>query len=1160
MRQQRRAFQDVIERYLGQLSDLSQDEDASNELSLRPALDTFIEGLSSAFDRDDMSVITEPIRQTYGTPDYKLKTDKGFLIGYIEAKGLTKDLDDLPDRDAEQVERYRDAGKRFILTNHRDFWLYDYASDGRTVMLRDQITLLSKSDVEQGRRPKEADVDALHRLLDRFLRDARPDINTPEQLAERLAAAARHLCDELRKAYDAEGESGQLHGLKQAFEEILIPDIDRDQFTDMYAQTLAYGLFAAAVNHEGPELLNLDNAWRDIPKTNKFLRRLFESVTGSALEDKSYKWIIEDLLDLFNNLNMTAILEGFGRRPAGQDPVVHFYEDFLAAYDPELRERRGVYYTPEPVVSYIVRSVDYLLKERFHCPDGLADRQQISHSLQNNGERENKYENSHKVLVLDPACGTGTFLYFVIDLIRQRFRERDEGGMWAEYVRKHLLPRIFGFELLMASYAMAHLKLGLQLSAVDLPKEMREEWEYSFDTDERLGIYLTNTLEEPRPREVPLYGPLRVITEEANMAAQVKHDLPILTIIGNPPYANFGRMNQGDWIQGLMKDWKPIDERKWNPDDFMKFIRWAQWRIDRTGAGILAFITNHSYIEGLTHRTMRKSLASTFTDLYILDLHGSSIKSENSPPGTKDENVFDIQPGVAIGIFVKDPDRDAESEIHFHELWGPYSEKYSYLSQNDLSTTSWTKIMKVDADSYFGQFCFFKPIETEVETNYHGLWNVGQLFIQGSSAVQTKRDQLFVDMSDAELQRRMEEVIDNWPQQGLNEEYPLQTTSGWSPNCLEDADYDEANVERYLYRPFDLRYIYYDSQLLGRARLPVMQHLRSPNLALAALRQTVDDEFRHVFVSNQLCDINLLIGHHVSDRVFPLYIYPSSDGKDTISRKQMISILQQNLEESTSAKFLVQEREKIEDLIERFFPNETYARWPNLDPYFVLDVCNDLHLDFVSDGLGDLQNTFGPEDVFHYIYAILHAPTYRERYQEFLKIDFPRVPLTSNLDLFRALCQNGADLVALHLVEADYAAASWNQEDDIANPFQNAQVRYPVRGENIVEKGHPKYAAPGTKVKGEDDPIPEGRVYISESKPTKGKQGQYFEGVPPEVWKFQVGGYQVCEKWLKDRKGRKLSYDDREHYKRIVVALGETIRLMSEIDEVIDEHGGWPIE
>lgn len=1127
-RQQRKAFAGLVKKYLDKLRELARDRDATSELSLRPALDLLLAGLSEVFNTQEMAIVTEPIRRSYGAPDYKLKTNRGFLIGYVEAKGLGSDisnLDNLPERDQEQIELYRESGKRFVLTNHLNFILYDYASDGKTVLPGAPVALLSESDFYKGRAPDPAEIEALYRLFDRFLREARPDIGTPKELAERLAASARYIRDELRHSYEEEGDHGDLHDLKAAFEKTLIPDLSVEQFTDMYAQTLTYGLFAARVNHQGPELLTLDNAWHDIPKTNPFLRRLFESVTGSALEDKPYRWIIEDLVHLLNALDMNAILEGFGKRTAQEDPIVHFYEDFLAEYDPKERERRGVYYTPEPVVLYIARSVDYLLKEKFGLAKGLADKGKVTYTVKRNSEEHQ--EESHKVLILDPACGTGTFLYFVIDLIRKRFMERGEAGMWRDYVREHLLPRIFGFELLMAPYAMSHLKLGMQLAGLDLPEEQRKDWAYEFETDERLGIYLTNTLEEPRPREIPLLDPfLRMISEEAKAAARVKKDLPILVVLGNPPYSANSANRELRWINDLVRStYYPRDEIKEHNlklllDDYVKFIRWAQWRIDQTGSGILAFISNHGYLDNPTFRAMRKSLMESFTDIYLINLHGNVKKRERAPDGGPDENVFDIQQGVAIGIFVETDEAASAARAHYLDLWGTREFKYERLAELELKDASW-QLLEPQAP-----FFLFVPQDTTLLPEYERGWKVNAIFPIQSTGIKTHRDHFVLDFDRDELERRIREFRDlSIDDRTIREKYKLPDTRDWKlsirrASLAQNEEWQEF-FSQCLYRPFDLRPIYYHADVIELPRPEVMRHmLAGENLGISMTRAVeIGRPFEHVF-----CTRWLIQHHTVSlkevNYLLPLYLYPTEKDKQA---------------------------------------GETRRR-ANLNPDFLAELSERLGLEFVPDGRGDLKGTFGPEDVFHYIYAVLHSPTYRKRYKEFLKIDFPRIPLTSNLELFRQLCQRGADLVALHLLERDYEAASWNLDKSKPNPFDNIKVRYPVPGEDVVEKGYPKYFAPGEKAPGSDEPLKEGRVYISAEKPKKGKKGQYFEGVPPEVWEFHVGGYQVCHKWLKDRRGRKLSYDDKEHYKKIVMALGETIRLMGEIDEIIEQYGGWPIE
>jgi hypothetical protein len=1164
LRERHKAFKTLISSYLSKLREVSQDADASQELSLRPALNILVEGLNDIFTHDDLKIVTEPLRKSFGTPDYKLKTSQGYLIGYIEAKGLGAHLPEI--EQTEQIERYRSSGKRFVLTNHLEFILFDYASDGKAIVRADSVRLLSEKAFRKGQPPQDANVEALYRLFDRFLKEARPDISTPKELAERLAASARHIRDLLIEAYAAEGESDDLHNLKAAFEETLLPDLTPEQFADMYAQTLTYGLFAARVNHRGPELLTLDNAWHDIPKTNPFLRTLFESVTGSALEDKPYRWVIEDLVHLLNALDMHAILEGFGKRTAQQDPIVHFYEDFLAEYDPELREKRGVYYTPEPVVSFIVRSVDHLLKERFGLAEGLADRSTVTYTVKRNGKEYT--EKSHKVLILDPACGTGTFLYFVVDLIRRRFMERREAGMWQGYVRDHLLPRIFGFELLMAPYAMAHLKLGMQLAGFDLPEGQRKDWAYAFDVEERLGIYMTNTLEEPRPLGKPFPGFWRVIAQEANAAAHVKRDLPILVVLGNPPYSGHSA-NKGPWIDSLLKgsyydvDGQPLGEKnpKWLQDDYVKFIRWGQWRIEQSGAGILAFITNHGYLDNPTFRGMREKLLKSFSEIYLLNLHGNAKKRERVPEdvqralgiGEQDENVFDIQQGVAIGIFVKEPEKSGPAKVFYADLWGVRERKYQWLLEHDVNHTEWEEL------SSQAPFYLFVPQERARLADHESGWKITEIMPVNSVGIVTSRDDFVFDFDKTALEGRIKDFLnprksDQELRNYLRDKDKLDVSKARQE--IQKASWSNLVVQC-LYRPFDTRYLFYHDAVIERSRRDVMRHmLAGENLALITSRLTKGETFKHVQVTRRIVEV-ICMSPKTSNNgfVFPLYLYPTESEIEAgtgVARSRMIEEAKKALKKTTEAKDLTKEQDRIEGLIKRLFPQEHYPRWPNLSPDFIDDVSQRLGLRFVPEGRGDLKETFGPEDAFHYIYAVLHSPTYRERYKEFLRIDFPRIPLTSDLELFEALCQKGADLVALHLLEPSYGAASWNRDKAQPNPFHNVNVRYPVPGDDVVEKGHPKYIPPGERTPGSREPLQEGRVYIN--------RGQYFEGVPPEVWEFHVGGYQVCEKWLKDRRGRKLSYDDKEHYKKIVMALGETIRLMREIDEVIEQHGGWPIQ
>ena len=509
--------------------------------------------------------------------------------------------------------------------------------------------------------------------------------------------------------------------LYAASKQALVPDLAEDTFADMFAQTLAYGLFAARVNHQ-PGPFRWQDAAYQIPQTNPFVRQLFDLVVGPSMTDEPFVSFVDDLAQLLDAAQMDLVLADFGKRGARQDPIMHFYETFLAAYDPALKKSAGVYYTPEPVISYIVRSVDHLLRERFGCPEGLADHGTARYVDHAGAERE-----AHRVLVLDPACGTGSFLYAVVDHIREYYRTSGRAGMWTGYVKDHLLPRLFGFELLMAAYAMAHLKLGMQLAALDLPEAARDDWAYRFDAGERLGVYLTNTLDPGEAQAATMFGPLRALTEEADAAAGVKRDLPIMVVLGNPPYlgssANASkRDDQLTWIGELIEDYKKVDgahfgerSRNWLQDDYVKFIRFGQWRIQQSGAGVLAFITNHRYLNNPTFRGMRQQLMHTFTDIYLLDLHGNARHREHTPDGGVDQNVFDIQQGVAISIFVKEAGKDGPARVRHADLWGEQQGKYAALAESDITTTAWEQLEP--ASPHY----LFKRWTTALEPEY-GKW------------------------------------------------------------------------------------------------------------------------------------------------------------------------------------------------------------------------------------------------------------------------------------------------------------------------------------------------------------------------------------------------------------------------------------------------------
>lgn len=905
----------------------------------------------------------------------------------------------------------------------------------------------------------------------------REAIRTSQTLASAMAAQAREIREIIEDLYDIESREGALHKLYERFRKALLHDLTPGAFADVVAQTITYGLFSAA---EQSADITFEQVVEFIPKTNPFLKELLQALTTDYDIDLT-ELGVDRLIDMLCDADVPAIARNFMRQTGSgaEDPVIHFYEQFLNEYDREQRVQRGVFYTPNPVVSYIVRSVDHLLKTEFGIADGLASADKAVNPK--TGQPE------HVVQVLDPATGTGTFLQYIIDEIA---RQKNPNGRptpeWNRYVAEDLLPRLNGFELMMAPYTVAHMKLGLKL----------EQTGYRFESDQRLRVYLTNALDKPvRMQETLLETDY--LSKESNEAAGVKLTRPIMVVIGNPPYSGHSANKlENDWI-GLRNyyevDGKPLGERnpKWLQDDYVKFIRFGQHRIEQTGAGILAFITNHGYLDNPTFRGMRQSLLHTFDEIYVLDLHGNAKKKETAPDGGKDENVFDIMQGVAIGIFVKYPAgsdkmRDV-AEVHHHDLFGVRDHKYKTLQDGHFDRGVY------EPGSARKPFYLLIPQDTAALAEYQHGWKITELLPINNMGITSGNDSNLVALDDEELL----------------------------------GEYSDPNrIINVAYRPFDTRRLYYDPRLLARAREDLVNHLRTrANLALCALRRPRNDFVGNFFVTNLPPDKNV-VSSLDNAQIFPLYEYSAPT-------------------------------RELFDLSEYSFSEK--GRRPNLDPSFVTDVEQRLNLRFIPEGCGDLVNTFGPEDVLHYAYAVFHSPTYRERYAEFLKMDFPRLPLTTDLVLFNKLAQQGADLVALHLLEDNYAAASWNLDGD-ESPLANTGVTFHEgQDDRTVGKfSGNNYVPPLT-----DGIIPlPGRVYLDSSK----KDGiSYFEGIEEDVWNFQIGGYQVLHKWLYDRRetrsqtGRTLTDEDIHHYPRIVAALRATMRIMQEIDQAIENHGGWPL-
>ncbi|MDR0525427.1 MAG: N-6 DNA methylase [Spirochaetaceae bacterium] len=865
--------------------------------------------------------------------------------------------------------------------------------------------------------------------------DSGKRIYKADRLAKSMAASAKLLA-EVIKTVITESQNDALSGQYEAFKKI--HNLEISEFADLYAQTLAYGFFAARLNQRDKRTFTRYLAPQEIPQSNSFLRIFFQYIAGFDLDPRVAR-IADAMADLFNRVDVGAIKEAFEK--SARDPYIHFYETFLAEYDPKLRETRGVYYTPIPAARFIVQAADDILKTDFGFKEGLADNSRI----RKDGAGKTK---PHRVQILDPAAGTGTFLAETIEKVFSSFR--DDKNRWPDYCAEHLIPRLQGFEILTASYTMAHLKLEMKL----------KETGFSFKDDgpENLRIFLTNSLEKPENTELKVPG---LSQEEA-------WDAPVLIILGNPPY-NVSTQNRGEWIDGLIADYKKdLNEKKINlDDDYIKFIRYGQYLIEKNSLGLLAYISNNSFIDGVTHRTLRKTLLETFDSVYILDLHGNSRKKEGSPDGGKDENVFDIMQGVSINIFIKTNREKRKCKIYHHDVYGTRKTKYKFLHENTLKSITW-RVLKPEMP-YF----FFSPKNFSHEKEYKKGFSVTELFTQYSSGITTCKDTIAISFTKKESDQ-IKQDFTSLDKQALTEKYKITDARDWRIEWVKQDMLTNTILARKInYRPFDIRYINYTGITKGLMAYPrheVMRHfLSEDNIGLVTCR---NQNYKTAgFITGSLCDMRYYSnpGSIGGDYVFPLYLY--SD-KDSFTEGQ--------------------------------------KRSPNLNADIVQTIAEKTGLLFTSEKQIFSENIFTPIDIFDYLYAILYSGIYRRQYAEFLKIDFPRVPYPVCAPEFRALTELGAALRRAHLLRGA------NQTEGLAD--------FPIQGANIIETIAYK----------------NGNVYINKT--------QRFENLPLKVWEYRIGGYQPAQKWLKDRKTKKLSFDDIQHYQKIASALKQTILIQTRID------------
>ncbi len=1020
----------------------------ATEHTLRPALHNL---LAAQVEGTLVQVVPEPKRDESGrgAPDVKFKIG-ACILGYLENKKPETALD--PVVRSDQIKKYAQLSDNLLLTNYLE-WLW--LREGIVVQ---RATLAAISDLGNPKARLNPDkAENVRQLIAGFLSVPPKGISTAKDLAESLATRChtlRAFMDDELVRQEKEDQRGRLFGLFSVFKRDVFHELSLAGFADAFAQMLGYGLFLARLNSEGQGPVTLVTAKKYIPVNFELIRELVNFLDElDAPEYGRIKWIVEEILHLMNTLDLGAIQDDLtftarqGRlfSPSeeerllfARDPYIYFYEGFLKAYDSHLRKSRGVYYTPPPVVDFIVRAVNDVLKETFGIKEGLADRKRVT--------------------VLDFATGTGTFLLEVIQQILGSVSE----GVRDQVIREHVLKNLYGFEYLIAPYTIAHLKLS----------QFLRERGYVLGPKERFQIYLTNTLEPIEPQQNWLLPALS--KEIAN--AQIIKDKSILVITGNPPYSGHS-LNKGAWISQLIETYKKVDGQslgeknpKWLQDDYVKFIRFAQWKMAQVEEGVVGIITNHSFLDNPTFRGMRQSLMETFHQIYILDLHGNNRKKEESPDGSPDENIFDIEQGVCISILIRRP---GLSRGVFHaELWGKRQAKYKTCLESSLASVSWEKVYPTSP------FYLLTPQDTARRARYEKGTKITEIFPVNVLGFQTHRDHFAVDFQKDDIERKVRDFRDaDIPDETFRETFALQDKGGWhlseSRHLLRKNKDFKKHILECCYRPFDKRWCYFGPELMDRPRRDILSHVvgRS-NLCLGVGKcgnAVPERPWELVTVSDVPMDANLYRRGGVN--VFPLYLHAPTSPAVPESKKALLP---------PSDSFKGEKRcENIAPAI-RAFLDKKYG------------------------------HAYSPEAILGYVYAVLHSPTYRTTYAAFLKIDFPRIPFVDDRKVFEKVSSLGQSLMDAHLMRVI--------------PDEGPTVTI-SKGSDLVES--PRYQTS------------ENKLFINAD--------QFFSNVPEDVWAFHVGGYQVLDKYLKSRKGRTLTLDEKEHMAALVKVLRFTLVCQDEL-------------
>jgi predicted helicase len=1036
--------------YLKQIAQTTAQGDAREE-SYYAHLSGFLSDYAKNIGKSKTQITTLPKKTEAGNPDFRVWDGKQHIVGYIEAKKPGEKLDLI--ENGEQLKRYRSTFPNLILTDFYEFRLYRNGALVDKVMIGRPF-IAKKLQMT----PPAENEEKFNQLLEKFFAFSLPKVYTAENLAIELAKRTRFLRDEVISVELEQHEigKGKLYGFYNAFKKYLIANLNEKDFADLFSQTITYGLFAARTR--STDNFNRKLAYDYIPKTIGILRDVFSFISLGDLPTQM-EVMVDDIAEVLNAADVKNILRQYYSAGKGEDPIVHFYETFLNVYDPATREKRGVYYTPEPVVRYIVRSIHDLLKTHFDMPDGLA---------------------SKDVTVLDPAGGTLTFPAEAIKIAVKEFTDKyGEGGL-DKFISGQILKNFYAFELMMAPYAIGHIKISFLL----------EELGYEMKNDERFKLYLTNTLDMEDLAQTQIPG-LESLSEESHEAGKVKQKEPILVIMGNPPYSGISA-NINEWTEKLLKedldgaqsyykiDGEKLDEKKlWLQNDYVKFLRFSQWKIHKAGQGIVGMITDNSYLDNPTFRGMRQSLIKTYNEIYFINLHGNANKKETSPEGRKDENVFDIRQGTSIALFVKKKNGKG-CRIYYRDQYGLREEKYIWLGSNQLNVKHYERL-KPESPWYF----FIKRNTKDIE-HFNQWMKMNEIFPVSTVGFVTARDSLNIGFDPNELWNRLFQ-FSRMDSELARQTFELGNDSrDWKVQRAQ-ADFKDSGMAKelistVLYRPFDTRFSYYTGNSRGLYSSPqkaIMQHMQRDNVGIVLSKGVeIDSGYKHVFISDDL------INHHSvslkeTNYLFPLYLYKAEEDKKKKTGLQGMMV--------------------FEPVVE--YGNQ--GRKPNI----ALKVFEQLEKAYKKKPT--------PEQILYYCYGVLYSNTYREKYAEFLKIDFPRIPFAADYKLFLQMAAVGEELTELHLLKSK----------SLSKPI----VKYKGTGEDLIEK--PVFDAEREA------------VFINDTK--------HFDGITESMWNYHIGGYQVLEKYLKDRKGRQMT--DPATYCKIATAIQSTIVLQAKADEVFDE-------